>query len=195
MNKTKRFKWSIEIAIQKILEVSLNISNGKEMLMPTKGQMNEYFGDSKLSTYLSHETKRTGLTYRDIANELGLKLQESTTELGNRYEIEIMKLLIKKGFEVSLTSSGEKYDLLVNGKKIDVKCAKAYFNRSARAHTFGINKIKPDADYYIVVALSEDGNSIEKILVIPSNKLQMKTLNIGANSKYDVYLDRYDLLV
>lgn len=192
--KIKRHSWSLDEAFSKVLEVSMHISD-EELLMPTRKQMIDYFGNNKLASFLSHEYGRSGLTYRIISGELGLKLQDSETELGNRYEIIAMKMLKEKGFTVTSTSSGEEYDLLVNNKRVEVKCGRAYFNKTFRAHTFGLNKINPTSEFHIIFALSEDGEDIEKVLVIPSDKLRMKTLNIGANSKYDIYLDRYDLLV
>ena len=45
----------------------------------------------------------------------------------------------------------------------------------------------------MLFAMDEDGE-IERLLIIPSHKLKITTLSIGLDSKYNRYIDRWDLV-
>lgn len=159
--------------------------------MPTTSQVLEIKGDSKL-----HNKIAKGLGYRGWAEKLGLKLQNSETKLGEDYEEVATNILEELGYRVSSMDTQYPFDLLVNNLvKIDVKCACAYFNKDgSRLHTFGLNKEIPTCDIYMIFALSEDGLNTERVFVIPSHHIQMKSLNIGADSKYNKYIEKYDYI-
>ena len=88
------------------------------------------------------------------------------------------------------------FDLLVNGLvKIDVKSACAYYSKNgSRLHTFGINKEVATCDIYMIFALNENGDKIERTFIIPSHHIEMKSLNLGEDSKYNKYIEKYDYI-
>lgn len=134
-------------------------------------------------------------SYRGWAKKLNVKTKSSDTNKGNDFEDVIEDKLNKLGFEVAKTSTKHPYDLLVNGTtKVDVKVGSSYLLRGeSRVVTFATNKKQPTCDFYICVRLDEE-EQIEKIHVIPSHEAKVVSICMGENSKYDVYLDRYDLL-
>lgn len=184
--KVKSKKWNDNMIEDEIIEISNSILNGE--FMPTSSQVINFKGDSKLHNKISKT-----LGYRGWAEKLGLKLQYSETKLGEDYE-EVAKLILENlGYNVKNMSTQYPFDLLIDGLvKVDVKCGSAYYNKDGvRLHTFGINKDIPTCDIYIIFALDEYGKNIERTFVIPSHHLQMKSLSIGADSKYNRYINMY----
>lgn len=86
------------------------------------------------------------------------------------------------------------FDFLINNTiRIDVKAAKAYMSRGNRCHTIGINKKYATCDLYLIFALDEVEN-IERTFIIPGCDLRVTSMNFGKDSKYDKYINRWDLL-
>lgn len=133
-------------------------------------------------------------TYRGWAEHLGLEMKTSSTLEGQINEDVVEVMLKDRGYTVENMSTKFPYDLLVNGAvKIDVKIANPFYVRGSRVHTFGINKKNPTCDIYICLAFDEE-KEVEKLLIIPSHKLRIKTLCIGKESKYDQYKDDWGLI-
>lgn len=179
--------WTDERIEQAILEVmrSLQIKH-----MPSSEQVKQVTQNDSLHNAIC----RHG-SYRGWAKKLNVKTKSSDTNKGNDFEDVIEDKLNKLGFEVAKTSTKHPYDLLVNGTtKVDVKVGSSYLLRGeSRVVTFATNKKQPTCDFYICVRLDEE-EQIEKIHVIPSHEAKVVSICMGENSKYDVYLDRYDLL-
>jgi hypothetical protein len=177
-----RWKWTdelIEIELKKCISV-LKINR-----MPTADELKQ-IGRNDLHCKISRTKKYSGW-----ASELGLELKHCETRMGNKYEDLVKTKIEQHGFRVLSMTTKHPYDLLVSDVlKIDVKVGKAHNHFEARAHTFALNKKYPTCDLYICVALNEN-EEIERYFIIPSKHVQMVTLNIGKESKYNKYVDRW----
>lgn len=137
------------------------------------------------------KTKR----YSGWANELGLKLKACETRTGQAYESKAKDMLLQQGYSVERMSTKYPYDLLVNGHlKVDVKVANPHMLRGeSRVHTFSIHKVKQTCDLYVLIALDES-EQFERIFIIPSHVLNVVTLCVGRESKWNAYVNRWDLV-
>lgn len=179
--------WTDEKIERAILDVvrSLKINH-----MPSSSQVKQVTKNESLHMAIC----KYG-SYKGWAKRLNLERKKSETTKGNDYEELIASELSKLGFEVIQTSTKHPYDLLVNGTtKIDVKVGNSYLIHGvSRVVTFATNKKQPTCDFYICVRLDEQ-EEIEKIHVIPSHEAQVTTICMGEKSKYDKYINRYDLI-
>ena len=185
MDKVKRIKWTdekIESGIREIMN-SLYINR-----MPTRTEVIEIMGNNTLGARLCRDGG-----YRCWANRLGLDVQENRTNLGLDYEYVAKQMLEDKfNYKVEKMTTRYPYDLLVNDAiKVDVKVGKPNFIKTSRVHTFGLHNRYSSCDLFIIFALEESGD-IEKTLIIPGHELNVTTLCIGKQSRYDVYSDRWD---
>lgn len=156
--------------------------------MPTADELKS-LGRNDLHIKISRTKKYSGW-----AEELGLMLKACDTRTGHKYERIIKEKLEALGYTVESMTTRHPYDLFVNEcLKVDVKASKAHFLFGSRAHTFGISKENPTCDIYICVAINEQ-DEIEKILVVPSHFLRMKTLNLCTKSKWNDFLERWDYI-
>jgi len=156
--------------------------------MPSRTDMKLALGNDALS----NKVAKTG-GFVAWGNRLLLKTKVSDTSLGQNYEIKAMELLKLKGFEVERMTTKHPFDLLVNDNiRIDVKVGRpGDINNSI--HTFRMAKKYATCDLYMIFALDGNG-AIGKLFIIPGNELKVVTMCIGRNSKYDVYLNRWDLI-
>ncbi|MEF2244001.1 hypothetical protein [Paenibacillus sp. IITD108] len=181
----KRKKWFddvIESELLKCIDI-LQINR-----MPTSTELKS-IGRNDLHMAIQKSKKYSGW-----AERLNLKRKMSDTLFGQTGEELAAEHLEKSGFNVRRMPTKHPYDLLVNDVvKVDVKTAKPFFVRGSRVHTFALNKQNPTCDIYIARALDESG-SVERVLVIPSHMLRIRTLCIGKESKYNKYKDRWDLI-
>lgn len=187
MGYTKGVKWTEEMIIEKVLEVS-NKNGGK--CMPTSSQLLDYYGDYSLINQIS---KKYG--FNRLAIKLGLKMSKSTTNLGFEYEMDIFEFIFSKlGLNAEKMDTKFPYDILVEDFiKIDVKCSNLVEGRSY--YTFNLEKNKPKCDILICLGLGEN-KEILKTYIIPSFLMSgKKQLSVGlGNSKYDKYLDNWSLI-
>ena len=175
-------KWTNEL-IQEELMKSIQILGIKRM--PT-GEELKSIGRNDLHCKVSRTKKYSGW-----AAILGLDLKRSETQIGQEWESSISGFLSRLGHTVELMTTKHPYDLLVNNAvKVDVKVANPYLLRGSRVHTFGLGKDKPTCDIYILIALDEKGTK-ERVFVIPSHHVQMKMINLGKESKYNIYVNQW----
>lgn len=183
---TKGTEWNenlIKSEIKKTMEM-LNINH-----MPTRSEMKIALLDDALSNKIA---KTGGFSY--WANKLDLTEKESETKLGKDYEVKAINLIKSKGFEIERMTTKYPFDLLVNNNiKIDVKVGKPGYIKGSRVHAFRTAKRFATCDLYMIFALKED-ETIEKLFIIPGTDLKVVTMCIGEHSKYDKYIDRWDLL-
>lgn len=184
-NKIKVSKMSLGDVKNNIVDVMDSIGTDR---MPSRSEILDITGD-----YVLHnKIVRTG-GYRYWADSLDLEIKDSETKLGQSMEDVAQSMIIENGFAAERMTTQYPFDILVNGNiKVDIKSGRAYDLRGSRCHTFGINKRYASCDLYMIFALSEDGDTIERTFIIPSNKLRVVTMSIGANTKYSVYQDRWD---
>lgn len=183
-------QWSEERILDAIKTMvdSLNIST-----MPTFAQMNDFFGDTRLSNAISKHKKS-----KYYAEILGLDIKKCETELGNQYE-EICANFIEEnlGMTCELTSVRFPYDILADRSvKIDVKVGRVFDNYgNSKYFTFNLEKKNQTCDIFVCYCIGSRGE-LTKTLVIPSYVLSgKKQLSIGVyNSRYDQYVDRWDIL-
>lgn len=164
------------------------VKENKLQRMPSKPELINS-GRSDLGNIL---TRRNGMEW--WSNKVGLPLKKSETTIGNKYERQIEKTLVKRGYSVREMTVGHPYDLLVNENvKIDVKVSSPGRISDWRCHTFRPSKANPTCDLYVCVAIDEVGET-EKIFVIPSNFAKVTTLCIGGESKYNKFIGRWDFI-
>jgi hypothetical protein len=186
MGYTNGERWTedkIKSEILKVVKV-LNLER-----MPSNTEIQMVMGDSRLSNAI----RRQGGFY-SLGESLGLPIKPSETQTGKGYEEYAVGLLVNRGYKVERMSVRHPYDLLVNDNiKIDTKAGNPYFLKGSRVHTIGINKKNATCDLYMIFALDENSN-VEKLFIIPGSRLKLTSLNFGEDSKYDKYLDRWDLI-
>ncbi|AOH54465.1 hypothetical protein ABE28_008880 [Peribacillus muralis] len=160
--------------------------------MPTASELTS-IGRNDLHCALS----KSELKYSGWAKKLGLEMKYSETVKGNKYELMIKNRIeqISNDLFVKEMTTRHPYDLLINDcVKVDVKVASPYLLRGESiVHTFGINKKYGTCDIYICIALDEN-EEIERTFIIPASHLQIVTLCVGKDSKYNKYLDNWNFL-
>jgi len=178
--------WTEKLIVSEIEKAMsmLNISH-----MPSRMEMKISLSNDALANKIA----RSG-GFRYWANKLNLTEKESETKLGQEYEANAMELIKSRGYLIDRMTTKCPFDLLVNGNiRIDVKVGNPGHVRGSRVHTFRTAKKFATCDLYMIFALKED-SSVEKLFLIPGNDLQVVTMCIGNKSKYDKYIDRWDLL-
>lgn len=180
--------WTEDLIKSEIFKVinALNINR-----MPTRKEIIQVTNSNALPCKIS---KTKG--YYGWAKELNLTIKESETTFGKNYEYIVKEMIEAKGYSVEKMSQNYPYDLLVNQNiRIDVKVGKPYRNKkdNSRYHTFNLYKKYATCDIYIIICLDEKEN-IEKLLIIPANKLKITQLSLGKNSVYDTYINNFKLL-
>ena len=158
-------------------------------VMPTRKELETFFGNSQLGNAI---TRRFG--WYELAKELGLQIKDSDTTLGKEYEYKIKEKLEEIGYQVIKMKQNYPYDLLVDGVKIDVKVSNIGHYNIGSFYSFRIGKDYSTCDIYIFVAINDDGG--ESIYIIPSVEL-LNNVQVsvgGKTSKYDKYIDRFDIL-
>jgi len=187
MGYTRGIQWNddlIEKGIKDII-IALNIDR-----MPSCHEIINIAHDSKLVGAIC---KHGG--YKNWAERLGLEIKKSETLFGKRYETALNSMLTAEGYKVEQMVMCHPYDLLVNDNiKIDVKSSKRYYyTEKGYSYSFNLEKNNPTCDLYVCFCIDKN-NVIEKVLVIPSKFLKQTQLCIGINSKYDVYINRWDYI-
>lgn len=158
--------------------------------MPTRVEVDAYFGNYKLSNAIS---KRK--LWFILAQELGLEIKDSETAFGKSYESKAMEQLICMGYEVEKMPQNFPYDLLVNNSiKIDVKASRLYKGTTGRFYAFNLEKPYATCDLYILYL--ENNNAIKDILIIPSKFVIKNTqISIGEiNSKYYKFSQKWEYM-
>lgn len=179
-------KWSEKLVKNSIVGCMNHLGLSR---MPTLDEMQGYTGDSSLSNAVSHY----GGT-RKFSKEIGTSLKTGDTINGWGAEKVVCNMLKKQGYRVERMSTGENFDLLVNEVvKIDVKSGRQYLLDRYKVTTFGINNKHPHCDIYILV--DYHGKKPCRTLFIPSVFLSLSTtMSIGAKSKYDKWINRFDVI-
>lgn len=157
--------------------------------MPSRSELNEYYGNAKLTNAI----KRFPGGYYKVAELLKIEMKESETQFGKYGEGLATKLLEEHGFTVERMSTRYAYDLYVNGSvKVDVKTARlSKTNGSAFYYSFNLEKRFPTCDIYFLIAKNEDG---ENIYIVPAS-INQTQIGIGEKkTKYSKYQDRYDII-
>lgn len=183
-----RIKWDEQKVFDAVREVMDYLDIDR---MPTHTEMRNYYGNNCLTDRI----QKTGGS-KVIASKLGLSMVQSETGLGEEFEEIAKELLENNGFKCNLTPLRFPYDILANGRvKIDVKVANKRKVGLSDAYAFRLAKSMQTCDIYMAFAINSK-KEIQKLYIIPSNVVSGKVqLCMGTNqSKYDIYLDRWDLI-
>ncbi|MBP8037967.1 MAG: hypothetical protein KAY47_00310 [Prevotella sp.] len=174
---------------QKIEEEIFNVMKALNIhRMPSNSEILAVMHD----TTLTNAIRRHGGFY-GWAEKLELPTKESDTKTGSAYELYAMATMISKGLKTVRMSVRHPYDFLVNGSiKVDVKVSSAYLNNGSLVNTVGLGKEFATCDLYIIYLRRESGE-LDRTLIIPGHQVRHKYLNIGKDSKYNKYIDRWDL--
>ena len=119
-------------------------------------------------------------------------------QAGFRWEDKAAKMAKRKGYDVEAAPMRRSpYDLLINGKKVDVKAAirteyKGSDGYPIRGYVFtNMSPIKK-CDFYLLLCLSPDRNRVEKTYVIPADEVLQRTVTITERTKYKNYENAWD---
>lgn len=188
MGYTYGTKWNDDLIIHDIMTI-VNDMNIKHF--PTHTEMKKYYGDQRLIAAVS---KYGGTQY--WANKLGIPIKECESSFGNTYELQAIEDIEKQtGLSSEITKPRYPYDLLTDRSvKIDVKAAvPSQRTDFKRAWSFNLEKKQQTCDIYIFYCV--DNNVVEKIAIIPSVTLSGSSqLGIGNMSKWDIYINRWDII-
>lgn len=167
------------------------VGKTKQTHMPTHSEMIEFYGDNRLSNAVR---RHGGTNY--WASVLGLEMKDCESKSGADYEsIFCEQVFAKTGLEPQRTKPRYPYDVLVGGSvKVDVKSG-VRVGKTSKYFSFNLEKKEQTCDVFVVYCLN-DNYEQEKVYVIPANVLSGKTqLSFGiVESKYDIYLDRWDII-
>jgi hypothetical protein len=156
--------------------------------MPTASELKD-IGRNDLHCAISRSKKYSGW-----AKELGLSLKQSETTKGQKYEKYVRDVIKTFGYDVKQMTTKHPFDLLINDTvKVDVKVGGVHNHFGARCHTFRPSKKYATCDIYVCIGLDEKGK-VEKRFVIPSKYAKLVTINICNDSKYNVFLERWDYI-
>lgn len=159
--------------------------------MPTRTEVDKFFGDTRLSNAISKKS-----AWYSIAEELNLDLKESDTNFGVMFENLAEEQMIAMGYVVEKTTQNHPYDLLINGSiKIDVKVSKLYKGAQGNFYSYNLEKRMATCDIYILYMVNDDDKVIDR-LVIPSKFVMKNTqISIGEiNSKYRYYSEKWEYI-
>jgi hypothetical protein len=187
MKDLSRSRYSEEQIIAEIEKVrnTLHLDH-----MPSRSEINLV----TKATWLTNIVMKTG-GFRFWAEKLNLKIKDSETEFGYKYEKMAQEHIIGMGHEAKLTPVKFPYDILVDGvTKIDVKAGNRYYCPTGTSwYTFNLEAIYPKCDFLIVYCI--DKSVIQSIFIIPAHvMLGHKQLSMGENTIYQEYADRWDLI-
>lgn len=188
MRKTNDIKWTaekIESELKKQIEL-LGINH-----FPTHSELTKATNSRALAVAVS---KHGGTRY--WATVLNMPIKECESSLGNRFEIQAVNDIDDRcGLSSELTVPRYPYDIFVQELvKIDVKASLPIKDKRYRTWSFNLEKRQPTCDIFILYCLS-DTEEIERTYIIPSATLNgMTQLGIANKSKYEGYLNRWDII-
>lgn len=189
MGYSHGFKWDDEKIIH---EVKKMMSQRNMETFPTHSEMLNHFGNRSL---LSAISKRGGT--QKFANMMGIETKKCESKFGEKIE-EVCSHQIEKNtsLKTKLTNSKYPYDILVqNAVKVDVKASVPFDNYGGtKYHTFNLEKKMQTCDVFVFYCMSKEFD-IERTLIIPSFVLSgMSQLAVGSKSKYNKYIDSWQII-
>ena len=118
--------------------------------------------------------KRSELLLRRLAKHLGINVQLKSSEIGRSLERRVARICVDLGFQVIDRASCQlKYDLLINGNKVQCKSRRMYRSRKLHGHGVMLHKGKSayahasEIDFLVIKHAS-------LIYVIPTSVLGLK---------------------
>lgn len=186
----RQSKWTDEKIFNAVMQV---VNTTGQTHFPTHRELNEFYGDSSLSKILS---RHGGIRrWSDICNLPPAKC--SNTKFGDKYELQAIKDIKQEtGLQSVLAPVRFPYDVYTdNAVKIDIKAATPLKGRNFDVWSFNLEKKMPTCDIFIFYCITSK-LEVAKRVIIPSNVVAgTKQVGIGTLSKYDNYIERWDLIV
>jgi len=185
--RTSSFNWTPEKAEQEILKVKDGLRLDR---MPTRSEILKYRGTNDLCTYISRSYGFYG-----YAEKLGLKIKDSETTVGKKYEYIAADIIKNRGYSVKHMAQNYPYDLLVNEcLKIDVKYSNLFRGEHGNFYRFSWEKPYPVCDLYVLISSATGSIEDGVFRVIPSCNIDnISGVGMGEHdSIYNVYIDRWD---
>jgi hypothetical protein len=109
-------------------------------------------------------------------------------QAGHGLEDRIARILKIRGMDVEQVARNERFDMRVNGRKVDVKSAietsyKGSDGYPIKGYVFTNLHPEPTADYYVLVCLSRDRKKIKEVYVVPTRKFKQGTLTLTSSMR------------
>lgn len=159
---------------------------------PTHKQMDEYYGGYGLSVAIS---RQGGI--RRWSKVVGLPPAKcQNTEFGDKYELKAIEDIKQEtGLDSILAPVRFPYDIYTdNTVKVDVKASRPMKGRNFDVWSFNLEKKIPTCDLFIFYCITGK-HEIAKRVIIPACVMSgIKQVGIGSKSKYDNYIERWDLI-
>lgn len=182
--------WNDSLIKEKILEAAKALKLNR---IPTLNELSDYYGNRRLAHVIS---RRGGI--RTWAKKLDLPCKSIESTEGYLYEQKAIEDIYKHtGLKSAEMRYSYPYDLYVDGSvKVDVKMShQTLEKKGVNIWTFCLDKKYPTCDFFIFYCI-KDNEEVEKILIIPSDKLAGLTqLSVGNDSRYNSFKDRWDYIV
>lgn len=153
-----------------------------------------------------HELKNGGMNglacvvarrggFRYWAGRLGLELKGTETHFAHKWELNELDFFQSSGFSVEKQRSGCEFDLMVNGNRVDVKCATEGCYRGG--YIFAGLKRGIDCDFFDLLCI--ENNVVKHRLIIPSSEARIVTITItpktlNGESKYSKFIGAINFL-
>lgn len=162
MAMTCRFRWTdadVEREIRAMARSYGRMPSAREMALHGR-------------TDISNQVSRRG-GFRQWAKRLGLKTKSSETLMGQLWELHEADLFHSLGMVVERQSTKSPFDLLVDGRRVDVKSA----HRSQHGFAFAGLKNGRDADVFDLLCI--EGGDVMRRFVVPASEARVSTLTIS----------------
>ena len=184
------FRWSDEL-----VESELRPIGRKMGRMPSSTELRD-MGRNSLACAIS----RSGGYYR-WSQRLGLEQKGTETHWAQKWERHEVEFFSALGFGVQRQSTKSKFDLLVQGQRVDVKAARwTPFRKGGKFGSFVFAGLKWGAGCDVFDLLCIEGEAVKHRYLIPADKARVTTLSIsrrslGDDGKYSAFRDASPLEV
>jgi hypothetical protein len=173
-------KYTFEWASKELLEISKELKR-----MPSANELMKG-GRNDLSNYVARHGG-----FRQWANVMGIPQKPSETKMAQDWEFSEMQRLEQSGYKVIKQATRAEFDLLVNGRRVDVKAASLYSCSSWSGYVWAGIKYGKTADFFDLLCV--DGNKLLRRYWVPAKKMnrQTLTLTIGGFNSGQHWLEKY----
>jgi len=177
-------RWTPELIYDALAEYVARLGR-----MPSTGEMRAT-GQNQLAQAI----KRNG-GVRVWAAKFGVEQKGSETHRGQRWERHEAAFFSSAGFTVASQTVKAPFDLLVNDRRIDVKCS--ILNRTGWFQ-FGNVRQCVDCDFLDLICVSSDGSLLGRFIVpaVHANvaTISMMPATLAGKGKYAPFRDRIEQL-
>ena len=186
---TERENWTDEKVYSAIAKM---IEETKITHFPTHKELNEFYCGCGLSAQISRRggTRKWSKIFNLPVNNC------DNIVFGNRYELQAIEdIKNETGYDSELTKERYPYDLFTNDLlKIDIKASKPLKGRNIDAWSFNLEKRMPTCDIYIFYCVNATDEIVKRVIVPACAINGIKQVTIGLLSKYDNYIERWDII-